>query len=270
MRIWDMYCHLSGIAGSTPEERLANLLEYADRMGIERMVLYKDTSMAENLPPGDLREHNDHMMQLLEGREDRALGYAYVNPFHVDDSLREIDRCVRDGPLVGVKLFTTMKASNPRVDPIIERAGELNALIFQHSWYKVGGDPPVPGGGNRPRESTPVDVAELAARHPDVPIICGHAGADWEPGIAAVRAHDNVYIGMAGYDPTSGMTETAVDELGVERVLYSSDCSGRSFASQLAKVQGAAISEEAKQMILGENVRRLLRPILEEKGISID
>jgi predicted TIM-barrel fold metal-dependent hydrolase len=270
MRIWDMYCHLSGSSGSTPEERVTDLLTYADRMGIERVILYKDASMREYPTPGSLRDHNDHMMELVEGREDRVLGYAYVNPFHREDSLSEIDRCVRDGPLIGIKLFTTMKASNPRVDPIVERAGELNALIFQHSWYKVGGDPPVPGGGNRIRESTPVDVAALAARHPEVPIVCGHAGADWELGIAAVRGHENVYIGMAGYDPTAGMSETAVEELGAERVLYSSDCSGRSFASQLAKVQGAAISDEARRLILGENLRRLLQPILKEKGIAID
>jgi hypothetical protein len=64
------------------------------------------------------------------------------------------------------------------------------------------------------------------------------------------------------------MTEMAVRELGAGRVLYGSDAGGRSFASQLAKVQGAAISKGAKRMILGENLRRLLMPILNRKGIS--
>lgn len=249
---------------------MANLINYADRMEIDRVCLYKDTSMAEDPAPAELREHNDTMLRLLEGWHDRAFGYVYVNPNHVEVSLAEIDRCVRDGPLVGVKLFTAAKATDPRVDPIIERAAELDALIFQHSWFKVGGSPPRPGGGNRSGESTPVDVAILAERHPDVPIICGHAGADWELGLAAVRGHDNIYVGMAGYDPTAGMTEAAVQELGAKRVLYSSDASGRSFASQVAKVKGAAIPEEAKRLILGENLRRLLRPMLEAKGIEIE
>lgn len=270
MTIWDAYNHLSSVPGATGDERMANLMRFADRMGVDRLCIYKDTSMAENPPPGALREHNDSVIQALEGWEDRAFGYAYVNPNFVDDSLAEIDRCVGNGPLVGVKLFTTVKATDPRVDPIIERAAAHNALIFQHSWYKVGGDPAYPGGGNRPGESTPVDVAALADRHPDVPIICGHAGADWELGLAAVRGRDNVYIGMAGYDPTAGMTEAAVQELGAERVLYSSDSSGRSFASQLAKVKGADVSEEAKELILGGNLRRLLAPILRDKGIRTE
>ena len=67
---------------------------------------------------------------------------------------------------------------------------------------------------------------------------------------------------MAGY------TEMAVRELGAERVLYGSDASGRSFASQLAKVFGADIPESAKRLILGENLKRLLRPILSEKGMK--
>jgi predicted TIM-barrel fold metal-dependent hydrolase len=66
------------------------------------------------------------------------------------------------------------------------------------------------------------------------------------------------------------MTEMAVRELGAERVLYGSDAGGRSFASQLAKVRGAAIPEPAKQLILGENLKRLLRPILTAKGVRFE
>jgi hypothetical protein len=43
---------------------------------------------------------------------------------------------------------------------------------------------------------------------------------------------------------------------------------GRSFASQLAKVQGADVPDAAKKLILGENLRRLLTPILQAKGIK--
>ncbi|MDA1051503.1 MAG: hypothetical protein O3C40_13625 [Planctomycetota bacterium] len=61
----------------------------------------------------------------------------------------------------------------------------------------------------------------------------------------------------------------AVRELGPERVIYGNDIGGRSFASQLAKVQGANISERDKRLILGENLKRLLLPILRDKGIRV-
>src|SRR5262245_56248052 len=111
-----------------------------------------------------------------------------------------------------------------------------------------------------------MQLAALAARHPHAKLICGHAGGDWEQGIRAVRAHPNVSVDLGGGDPVAGVTEMAVRELGAERVLYGSDAGGRSFASQLGKVLGAAIPESAKRLVLGENLKRLLRPILKEKG----
>jgi hypothetical protein len=61
----------------------------------------------------------------------------------------------------------------------------------------------------------------------------------------------------------------AVREFGAERVLYGRDTGGRSFASQLGKVFGAYIPESAKRLIPGENCRRLLRPILKQKGVAL-
>jgi len=64
-------------------------------------------------------------------------------------------------------------------------------------------------------------------------------------------------------------TDHDLVELGAERVIYGSDVGGRSFASQLAKVLGADIAESAKRLILGQNLKRLLNPILQHKGINV-
>jgi len=102
-----------------------------------------------------------------------------------------------------------------------------------------------------------------------VSFISAHTGADWEVGIRAIRDCRNVFAEVCGSDSTAGFTEMAVRELGAERVLYGSDAGGRSFASQLAKVLGADIPEPAKRLILGENTKRLLRPILKQKGVTV-
>ena len=79
----------------------------------------------------------------------------------------------------------------------------------------------------------------------------------------------NVFADLAGSDPTAGFTEMAVRELGAERVLYGSDVPGRSFASQLAKVLCADIPASARELVLAGNLKRLLRPILKMKRISV-
>jgi len=81
-----------------------------------------------------------------------------------------------------------------------------------------------------------------------------------------IRYTKNILAEIAGFDPTSGVVEMAVRELGAERVVYGSDVGGRGFASQLAKVAGADIPETAKELVLGGNLRRLFAPILKAKG----
>jgi predicted TIM-barrel fold metal-dependent hydrolase len=77
-----------------------------------------------------------------------------------------------------------------------------------------------------------------------------------------------VLIDTSGSDPTAGLVEMAVRELGPERIIYGSDVGGRSFSSQLAKVLSADLKETERQLILRGNLRRLLLPILREKGMQ--
>jgi len=256
--VWDMHGHLTGVNG-TPEERISQLLTYADRMGIDRVIFFLGFARDHEPTPEQFRRDNDVLLRALDHARGRALGFVYLNPKFTDESLKELDRCVRDGPMVGVKLWVALRCHDARLDPVVERATELKAVVFQHTWLKTT--------GNLPEESTPDDIAQLAARHPDATLIAGHLGGDWERGIRSIRAPRNVYAGISGSDPTAGMVEMAVRELGAERVIYGSDFGGRSLASQLAKVYGADISEEAKRLILGGNIRRLLRPILTAKGM---
>jgi predicted TIM-barrel fold metal-dependent hydrolase len=260
--IWDVHCHLaSPLKDSTPEARLGRLLEVADRMGIGRLCVYMGMKWSYDPSPDDFRKQNDQVLAAIGRYPDRAFGFVYINPKHPQESLDEINRCIADGPMVGVKLWVAAHADAPQLDPLVERATELKAVIFQHTWIKIT--------GNLAGESTPMDLVALAKRHPTAKLICGHTGGDWEQGIRAVRAQPNISIDLGGGDPVAGITEMAVRELGPERVLYGSDAPGRSFASQLAKVHGAEIPDKAKQFILAANLKRLLTPILNDKGIKL-
>jgi predicted TIM-barrel fold metal-dependent hydrolase len=257
--IWDCHCHLLGVSGDTSERRAAELVKYADRIGIERFVVFMGYPPIEDPTPEQLREQNDQVERAVAAFPDRALGYVYLNPNHLQFSLEEFDRRVRDGRMVGVKLWVAAHANAPSLDPIVERAAAAGAVIYQHTWWKVG--------GNLQGESTPLDVVALARRHPKVQIICGHVGGDWERGVRAVRGAGNVLIDIAGFDATAGAVEMAVRELGAERVLYGSDAGIRGFASQLAKVLGANIPDPARRQILSGNIRRMLAPIMKAKGL---
>lgn len=258
MSIWDVHCHLTG--APTPEEAIDRLLACADRLDIERVIVFMGRPFLVDPSPDDLRRQNDQVLRALAHRPDRALGFVYISPKHVETSLAEIDRCVAHGPMVGLKLWVAARCNMPEIDPLIRRASELHALVLQHTWIKTG--------GNLPGESTPQDLVELAARHPDVSFVCGHAGGNWETGLRAIRASKNIATDLAGSYSTAGFTEMAVRELGASRVIYGSDAPGRALATQLGKVLGASISDADRRLILGDNIRRLLRPILLAKGVK--
>jgi len=260
VQVWDMHGHLSS-PGNTPGERMDNLLKFADRMGIERVIVFMGYPWAYDPSPDEIRRQNDQVLRAVEHSRGRALGFVYLNPKHTEESLDELDRCVRDGPMVGVKLWVAIRCHEKCLDPIIRRAAQLKAPVLQHTWYKIT--------GNLPGESTATDLAALARRHPKASFIAAHAGGDWERGIRAIRSTANVTAEVCGGDPTAGFVEMAVRELGAERVMYGSDFAGRSFASQLAKVLGANVPENAKRLILAGNIKRMLAPILAAKGIPL-
>lgn len=257
--VWDMHGHLSGGVTGTPTERMATLLAYAQRMGIERLIVYMGYPFAADPSPEEVRRQNDQVLEALAYAPDRVLGFVYLNPKYVKESLAELDRCVARGPMVGVKLWVAVRCHERCLDSIMERATELKAPILQHTWSKAT--------GNLAGESVPEDLSRLAARHPRTSFIAAHTGGEWESGIRAIRAAGNVTAEICGSDPAAGMVEMAVRELGPQRVMYGSDFGGRSFASQLAKVYGADVPDEAKRLILSGNIKRMLQPILTAKGV---
>lgn len=256
--IWDAHTHLNRSGDASPEEVVDRLIAYADRLNVQKTVVFMGFSRLHDPPPEQLRQDNDEVLRAVRHRPDRTFGFVYLNPNHVQASLDELNRSVGDGPMVGIKLWIAARSNSKNLDPIVRRAVELKVPVLQHTYFRTL--------ENLPGESSPSDLAELAARHPDASFIAAHVGNDWERGIRAIRGAKNVYAEVSGSDPTAGMVEMAVRELGPERVIYGSDAAGRSFASQLAKVLGANVSESAKEQIVGGNLRRLLAPVLAVKG----
>jgi predicted TIM-barrel fold metal-dependent hydrolase len=115
-----------------------------------------------------------------------------------------------------------------------------------------------------------VHLASLARRFPDVPIICGHSGGDWEIGVRAIRPYDNVFLEFSGSDPHSGSVDYAVRELGADRIVWGGHGPGRSFSTELSKVLDASLSQADRMKILGGNYRRLAGDIFRKKSISIE
>lgn len=202
-----------------------------------------------------VRQRPDTVLGPFEKWPNLLIGMIQLNANDVPRSLDALNRWLRDGPMVGVYFPGSGPAActctHRSFDALVERVAELGGLIMQHTWFKTGGK-------TGPGESTPSDLAELAARHPHQSFICAHAGGEWQKGIRAVSGSPNVLIETSGFDATAGFIEMAVRELGSDRIVFGSHLPSRSLGTELSKVIAAEISEADKRSILGANFRALI------------
>jgi uncharacterized protein len=292
-RIWDTHYHgFNGGRGApnvTQPEAMklhyAQMLKqhhaalyYSKRMGIERVVALdiggSESRLAnENAAPQPLAEYVDEQqLKTLVDERERMSGIIRIHPSYPEQSCAKMEKWIRNGPCIGIKYSGAaagVSCSHPNNDAIIRLARELNAVVYIHAWFLVGGEPRTWTGGMKPGESTPVDVAILAKRFPDVPIICGHSGGDWELGARTVRACENVLFEFSGSDPHSGEVDHAVNELGVHRIVWGGHGPTRSYATELSKVFDAKLTKADRMQILGGNYRRIVAQIFRTKGYPL-
>jgi predicted TIM-barrel fold metal-dependent hydrolase len=249
-------------------------LFYVERMGIERMLsLDIAGSPADPLGTSIADEQKREIRAYLEMHADRVSGLIPIDPSQPADSCRKMEEWIANGPCIGIKYYGGnpggVVCSHRDNDAIVRLAADLKAVVYIHTWLKVGGSPRRPGGDNERGESTPTDVARLADRFPDVPLICGHSGGDWELGVRAVRPCENVCIEFSGSDPHSGQVDFTVGELGVSRLIWGGHGPSRSYSTELSKVLDGDLTRDQQMAIFGGNLRRLAGPIFRQKGLKL-
>ncbi len=199
----------------------------------------------------DVRHANDDARRFTEESEGLCQWLAYLNPQNADWR-EELDRCVQLGA-IGVKLWCALKDEAGSLDNAAEvvcHAGGRDLPVLIHTWQKTA--------GNSPGEITFEEFATLADRCPSTKLIGAHIGGNWKHSIGVLRDRaPNAHVDLSGYYPERGIVEALVRDIGAERVVFGSDLTGRTQASQLAKLELADITEEQKELIRWENLARI-------------
>lgn len=260
VHVHPMTCFGPYKVGSAGEDA-RRLVEVARRARVEKMCLFSLHPTCPREPTvAQCREANDYALAMRDAAPDVFLPFCYVNPMYPDEAVAEIDRCVGGGRMCGIKLWVARRATDRGLDPILERAVALGVPVLQHAWIKTT--------GNLSGESFPVDVADLARRHPKARIIMAHLNGCGLRGIEDVAGCPNIFVDTSGGDPESGMVEAAVAALGPGRVVYGSDAPIRHFGVQLGKTLGTDLPDGVKRDILWNNAARLLPKWAEVKRLE--
>jgi len=270
LRIWDTHYH-GYMTGGDPIAQNEKMLFFSRRMGVERVI---SVDIGGTLPlPLEPKDYDPKKRQFLIDNQSYFSGIIAIDPGFPEKSIEKMEEWIEHGPCVGIKYVggnqLGLTCDHPNNDMIIEKAIELNAVVYIHTWIKTAGDPRTIGAGNLAGESAPWHVAALAKRFPDKEFICGHAGGDWELGARAIRSQENVYFEFSGADPHSGSVELAIKELGIDRIVWGGHGPSRSYSTELAKVLDAELSKAEQMKIFGGNYRRLAAQIFKDKGYPI-
>ncbi|HCS72655.1 MAG TPA: amidohydrolase [Clostridiales bacterium] len=193
--------------------------------------------------PDVIRRKNNIIAEAVDRHPNIIKGMAFVNPGYSREAVAEIERCVNELGMIGIKLYNQYFISDPVLHPVIEKCIELDIPILEHAGKQMS--LPV----DQPFISDGTHFAKVAEKYPEAVIIMAHigGGGDWQWSLKAISDCPNIYTDISGSVYDEGIIEQTVSYLGAERVLFGTD---GSFSQGIGKILAANISEKDKIEIL--------------------
>jgi uncharacterized protein len=232
----ELYGHLGG--------DVRPLVESMDVHGIDHAVVFTLDGFFE-----DSQLHNDKLAEFVAAHPGRLTGFANVHPRRAE-AAGEVRRAVTELGMKGVKFHPWLQGFSPVesfMNPIAEVCAELNVPMIFHD-----GTPPY---------TTPLQIALLAERYPELTVILGHSGLLdlWPEALVAARRNENVWLCLCG--PPTAALQKLVDAVPHERIVFGSDIGfGRDYQARhrIEQVRVLDLAKDSLDAILGGNAARLL------------
>jgi len=235
--IIDAHTHL-GVLGAF-RATADDLIRWADRAGIDKMVVSHLGAIFS-----DTRAGNAELAAAMRAHPDRILGYAsFTSAYAGRAVLDEIERCVNDYGMCGLKIYSASKRSvaEPAMFPIVARAAALGLPILAHAHA--------------------AEVGTLARQVPEATILIAHLGEQvdtnmWQT-LNMAQSCPNVILDLTASQIYAGSVEACVAAVGPQRVVFGTDMPLLEPEVQIEKVYAAEIDAETRRLILGGNAARL-------------
>lgn len=206
---------------------------------------------------------NDEVLRLAFENPDVLIPFVSVNPMRGETAVAEARRLVQAGAR-GFKLHPPLQqfhANDPRAYPFYEVVAEARLPVVTHTGHSGIGTGMPGGGGVRLKYGHPMDMDDVAADFPDMPIILAHPSFPWQDEAISVCLHKRqVYIDLSGWSPKyfSPTLIQYANTLLREKVLFGSDFPLITPDRWLEDFGKIAIREEVRPLVLRENAVRLL------------
>ena len=185
--------------------------------------------------------------------------FASINPMTKLDAAKQLEYDVKRLGAIGLKLYPSYQWFYPNdqaLYPLYAKAAELGVPVAFHTGSSTF-------VGSRIKYAQPIHLDDVAVDFPELVILMAHAGrpfwyaeAEW-----LVKRHPNVYIDLAGLPPKRLLQYLPDLERIAPKVLFGSDWPAipSKLADNLAQLRDLPISDGAKQRIMHDNAKRVLK-----------
>ncbi|SFR66456.1 amidohydrolase family protein [Halogeometricum limi] len=174
--------------------------EYHEQ-GIARAVLLGwDAETNTGNPPVP----NDYVAEVRDEFPDFFVGFGSVDPLK-DDCVEEAVRCVEDLGLSGFKFQQIAQGFDPSDEAhrdLFDTIEDLGVPVVFHGGNSTLGAGAPGGRGLKIKYGNPMLVDDVAAEHPEMPILIAHPAFPWErEQLAICQQKGNVYMDLSGWLP---------------------------------------------------------------------
>ena len=204
-------------------ERLIREMEDA---GIDKTVLLAldgHIAFTANLT---YKDYNDYVANIVNEYPDKFIGFAGIDPRRGKEAIQELERCVEELGLKGLKLWplTGFYPDDLKFYPFYERVQELNIPVMMHT----GSGPP----NTYIKYCQPIYVDKVAIDFPDMKIIMAHMGDPFtNQAISVASKNFNVYLDISAWEPVLKRVPAAFIQTlfqakaacGIDKILFGSD-----------------------------------------------
>jgi len=227
-----------------PSEWLATL----DRHGVDMAILMGHRGLTRN---ADIERSNDIVKKACDNSGGRLVPVATVHPDFGDAAVRELERCLVELDMRGLKLHPWIQGvstAGPVMDDLCDVCGRFQTPVIFHD--------------GTPCYSMPSQIGGLALRFPETTFVLGHAGLLdlWRSAISIGRRCENVCLTLCG--PHLAGIRGIVETIDPDRLMWGSDYGfgwSDSIDYRLHLLDDIEMDGDTRKKIMGGNAVRLFR-----------
>ena len=232
--------------GNDPSEWLS----VCDRHGVDMAVLMGHRGLGVN---SDIRLSNDRIKETADKSDGRLIPVATVHPDFGEKSILELERCLKDLDMRGLKLHPWLQGFSLSV-PIMDALAKVCAQF----------DVPVIFHDGTPCYSMPSQVGGLALRCPGTKFVLGHAGLLdlWRDALSFGKRCPNLFLTLCG--PHQAALKAIIESIDENRILWGTDF-GFGWSDPIGYRKGIVddipMSKAKRSKIMGLNAVRLFKVV---------